>query len=247
MADKLSWYWDKGNFRKKNEDSFTAQKVRLNGRSIPKRCLLGEKGTEAALLAVCDGIGGLPEGECASGFVAEELTEWFYQEGIQNMNRFFWRKNTVQSACSAFEKIQQKLERIEKEENICCGTTCTMALLKNGRYLILHTGDSRAYRIGRRERLLTKDHHQGGALRRCLGAFGFHAPDVLQGRLHRGEMLLLCTDGFCRLAADGFFQGCLPGEEDDVAEYYKRLKGAASFLKAQGEKDNLTAVLYVRQ
>ena len=37
---------------------------------------------ELIFAAVCDGIGGLRAGECASGLVAEQLTEWFYREGF---------------------------------------------------------------------------------------------------------------------------------------------------------------------
>ena len=73
MSYLTSWYWDKGDFREKNEDSFSLQQVRLNGIW---------KGEEAALIIVCDGIGGLPEGETASGFVVQQMTEWFYQDGI---------------------------------------------------------------------------------------------------------------------------------------------------------------------
>ena len=255
MAAMASWCWDKGNFRKKNEDSFTLQRVRLNGGRSFWTIFFRKKDSEAAMLAVCDGIGGLPEGECASGLAAEELTQWFYQDGIQKMNCRFWKKSAKESALGTFLQIQEKLEKAQRENGICCGTTCTMALVKDGNYMIFHTGDSRAVcirgrkgrcRPGGRERILTKDHCEGGALRRCLGAFGFQAPDVIFGRLGRGEMLLLCTDGFYRQAAKGFFSGCLAQEPEDASEDYKRLKGAAGFLKAQGERDNLTALLYRR-
>ena len=64
MAYITSWYWNKGDFRKVNEDSFTLQRVRARKK-------------ELIFAAVCDGIGGLRAGECASGLVAEQLTEWF--------------------------------------------------------------------------------------------------------------------------------------------------------------------------
>ncbi|MFQ8702869.1 MAG: PP2C family protein-serine/threonine phosphatase [Eisenbergiella sp.] len=135
MAYIASWYWDKGRFREKNEDSFSLQRVMRNG-------------TELVFLAVCDGIGGLPEGECASGFAAERLTEWFYREAGACMEGIFWRRRMKKLVRKAFFDIQSGLERCEREEDICCGTTCTMALVKNGRFLLAHMGDSRAYRIG---------------------------------------------------------------------------------------------------
>ena len=140
MAYIASWYWDKGRFREKNEDSFSLQRVMRNG-------------TELVFLAVCDGIGGLPEGECASGFAAERLTEWFYREAGVCMEGIFWRRRMKKLVRKAFYDIQGGLERCEREEDICCGTTCTMALVKNGRFLLAHMGDSRAYRIGAGEGL----------------------------------------------------------------------------------------------
>ena len=75
MAYITSWYWNKGDFRKVNEDSFTLQRVRARKK-------------ELIFAAVCDGIGGLRAGECASGLVAEQLTEWFYREGFWKMRSF---------------------------------------------------------------------------------------------------------------------------------------------------------------
>ena len=244
MANTVSWYWDKGNFREKNEDSFSVQRVKMNPSGIP--AFFTKKGMEAAMLVVCDGIGGLPEGEAASGFAAEELTKWFYREGMKCMKSLFWQRTAAECAIKAFASVQKKLEQIEKEENVCCGTTCTMALVKGKGFVIVHIGDSRAYRIGGRERILTREHQEGGILRRCLGAFGFQVPDVLCGRLRKGEMLLLGTDGFYRFTDAGFFRGCFPKRASDASEYYRKLKSVGSFLRAQGEKDNMTAVLYQR-
>lgn len=237
MTNLTSWYWDKGKFREKNEDSFSLQRVRLNGFWGLKK--------EAALLVVCDGIGGLPEGETASGFVTQQLTEWFYREGLELLSGFFWQKRAASGATDALAQIQERMEKCEEAEGICCGTTCTAALLKGRRYVILHVGDSRAYLIGRRERCLTQDHQKNGALSRCVGAFSFQFPDVITGRAGRGEMLLLCTDGFCRLAPKGFLKGSLYGGTWEKNTFFRRLKGMGGFLRAQGEKDNQTAVLMV--
>ena len=233
MEYLTAWYWNRGNFRAQNEDSFSLQKVRIGGR-------------EVAFLLVCDGIGGLPEGETASGMVAEKMTEWFYREGIRPMGRVFWRKKAAASSVDALGRVQEKLERCEREEGICCGTTCTMALVKGRSFVVTHSGDSRAYRIGKKERLLTRDHKKDGMLCRCIGAFGFRRPDVVPGRLSCGELLVLCSDGFCRMLPEGFLRSGLWEEGGTAGVCFKRLKGIGGFLMAQGEKDNLTALMLKR-
>lgn len=243
MAYVTSWYWDKGNFRENNEDSFSLQMVRLKKGGLFREEDKKRRDAQAALLLVCDGIGGLPEGETASGFVSERLTEWFYREGIGRMRAVCWQKRTTASVLRELRQIQEEMERFQRRENLCMGTTCTLALVKKSRFLLFHLGDSRAYRIGKKERCLTKDHQQDGVLRRCMGAFGYQEPDVRPGRLRRDELLLLCTDGFCRMIPEGFLKGCFYEGRQGRETFYKRLKGVAGFLKAQGEKDNQTAVL----
>ena len=103
MAYITSWYWNKGDFRKVNEDSFTLQRVRARKK-------------ELIFAAVCDGIGGLRAGECASGLVAEQLTEWFYREGFWKMRSLFWTKQMKKRALDALLDMQEKLERCEREE-----------------------------------------------------------------------------------------------------------------------------------
>ena len=110
MAYITSWYWNKGDFRKVNEDSFYAAASSCTQK-------------ELIFAAVCDGIGGLRAGECASGLVAEQLTEWFYREGFWKMRSLFWTKQMKKRALDALLDMQEKLERCEREEKICSGTT----------------------------------------------------------------------------------------------------------------------------
>ena len=66
-------YWDKGN-RKLNQDSITFQQV-ITGKG------------RAAMAVVSDGIGGLDEGEIASGFLIEKLVENFYGQIVSLLGR----------------------------------------------------------------------------------------------------------------------------------------------------------------
>lgn len=147
MAYITSWYWNKGDFRKVNEDSFTLQRVRARKK-------------ELIFAAVCDGIGGLRAGEYASGLVAEQLTEWFYREGFWKMRSFFWTKRMKKRALDALLDMQEKLERCEREEKICSGTTVTMVFVRGRRFVLVHLGDSRAYQLCRK-RCLNREKQTG--------------------------------------------------------------------------------------
>ncbi len=93
-------YWDRG-MRDGNQDSISLQEVRMKGKMV-------------VFALVCDGIGGLEQGEKASGFVAEKMTEWFYREAIVMLKRRKSRKKIEKSGlriymaaigrCSASEK-----------------------------------------------------------------------------------------------------------------------------------------------
>ena len=113
MAYITSWYWNKGDFRKVNEDSFTLQRVRACKK-------------ELIFAAVCDGIGGLRAGECASGLVAEQLTEWFYREGFWKMrSRRAFRHAGKAGALRAGGK---NLQRNDGNDGVCSRTQiCTGA------------------------------------------------------------------------------------------------------------------------
>ena len=224
MEYMTSYYWNAGAGGLKNEDSLSLQRVSM-------------KHKEAAFLLVCDGIGGLKAGEWASGFVAEQMTCWFWERAVKILGRRRWEKALSHSALRQLMKVQEEMEWYEKEQKMRCGTTCTMAVVCQNRYVLLHSGDSRAYLLGKKERQLTADHQLQGRLARCMGDFGFQRPDILRGRMSGGEILLLCTDGFCSSAPAGFFGESLQQNEAGLWG----LEQIGRFLLAHGEQDNLTA------
>ena len=221
-----TYFWHSGSSGRKNEDSLSLQ------------CVLFKR-QEAALLVVCDGIGGLDAGEQSSGFAAEQLTKWFWEKALDFVKRRKWKNVLVNSAIRQFMHIQEELEWFQKKENLRSGTTCTMALVCRGEFVVVHCGDSRAYLLGRKEQCLTRDHTLDGKLLRCLGDQGFQKPDIYMGKIRQGEILLLCTDGFCREAPTGFFQESLWKQNGCLKE---KVECVGRFLLAHGERDNLTAV-----
>jgi len=84
------------------------------------------------ILAVCDGMGGLPGGEKASRFVCERLAKVAAKPGPSG------------DLGPALEKIQLAMENHCQEE---CGTTVAGLLVAPAGLQVFNLGDSRVYRV----------------------------------------------------------------------------------------------------
>lgn len=248
----LSFYFDKGDFAPLQQDALVLEHVALGRR-------------EAVLLAVCDGIGGLSEGEYASGYVTMRIREWFYGDYLKHIKRRHGRGRIGRDCLSMLYDCNRYLLLYGREQGISLGTTMTMAVLQRRRllglpffphtmqYILFHAGDSRAYAIGRTCKILTRDDCCGdNVLRKCIGSFPWQGVQKRSGYLHRGEKLLVCSDGFWRKlepgeAAESFRRGrrlwrSCKLTEDQAARRLKKLGQAG---RERGEKDNQAAACCV--
>lgn len=242
-------YYDKGDSASVQQDALVLEIAALGKR-------------EAALLVVCDGIGGLAEGEYASSYVTMQVRNWFYGSYLRHLRRRHSTKRIVRDCAGMLYDCNRYLTRYGKERGIRLGTTVTMALLQERRlflgcppfiftgYLLFHAGDSRAYLTGRGCRGLTKDDSFGDhALHRCIGSFPWRGVQRKRGHLRRGESILLCSDGFWRQLeeseiAESFgkkrsFRDADPGD----VQLEKRLGKLGEAWRVRGEKDNQAAVI----
>lgn len=226
-------YWDQGR-RESNQDSIVLQQVRTScGRAL--------------MAVVCDGIGGLDQGENASGYVGERLIEVFYGEVVPFIQRRRGRKVILRSFLRCIYKVREELHRYAVEREINLGTTMSLLLLWKKRYLIIHLGDSRIYYYQRnKKRQLTKDHSDGGNhLTRCISSFPYQAPDIRFGKRWGKCAFLICTDGFYRKQDEAGFSLLDPAKVDSGQQAQKRLEEMAKLALKRGEQDNLSAV-YVK-
>lgn len=205
------------------------------------------------MAAVCDGMGGISLGGEASGYVADQLREWFYRELLYLVQR---RKNlwVIRRSLDRFTFYMQRyLGSYAAREDIDLGTTMTVLFLWERTYLLWHLGDSRAYRLrGRDMEQLTTDHVHGAVkLTKCLGSFGYFVPAHGMGSLRKGEGILLCTDGFRRRVSKQELCDVMRFDAADFREpvgeerIERRLREIGGVCMGRGETDNLSAV-YVR-
>lgn len=223
---------------------------------------------DAALVTVCDGVGGLSSGEIASSACVKELSTWFEEE-FPGIVLACWPDAAglfaaVEEGWSwLIESLNSRLCRYAKQAGVRMGTTLTAFLVVGNEYCSAHVGDCRAYLVGDRSAVrITGDqtlaaravedgeisaeeadaHPGSSVILQAVGAQEDVAPVFGRGELGEGDVLLVCCDGFYRRTGDAAIAevlGSVPHEED-------ALLGAIDELVARaveaGEQDNITAV-----
>lgn len=223
-------YWEKG-MRLANQDSVTLQQlVTGQGRVV--------------LAAVSDGIGGLKEGEVASGYILESIVHVFYEQLLPLIQKRRGRASLRRCILRCFDRINRELNMYAREKEIRLGATVTLLLVWKRQYMAVHIGDSRLY-ICRKHKLkqLTEDHSSDRGLMKCLGSFAFAPPDIHFGTVTGRRGFLLCTDGFYRRLDRKMAGEVLDaGEIDGAVQAEKRLKALGESVLRLKEQDNASAV-----
>lgn len=234
MNYQVSAYWNKGAVRKTNQDSvLVLQALTSQGRVL--------------LAAVCDGMGGMDRGEYASGYLTEELVTWFYDGFLKAVGKRKPLWVIRRSLERNLYRIQRRLQTYADKRGLEMGTTMSLLVLWEKKYLLWHLGDSRIYHLsGRGKRkihLLTEDHVlERNRLTKCVGSFGFFQPDFRMGIVRKQEAFLLCSDGFWHTMDAEELKEALAPDPMTEARCERRLKEIGETAMRRGERDNLSAV-----
>lgn len=175
---------------------------------------------EAAIAVICDGMGGLKQGEVASAVVVRAYEQWFAKDFPAMLAR---RKGIIDAPelCDSWTKLacdcNTRLIDYSRDKSSAMGTTLTALLLCGNCFYILHIGDCRAYRMSdygmdlitadqtyvAREVALghmtpeqAKNDSRRNVLLQCIGTTEHIEPDFISGECQSGEGFLLCSDGF---------------------------------------------------
>lgn len=193
------------------------------------------------MAVICDGIGGLPQGEEASSYVVRQLANWYMTEGYRlNIKK---QKNVLQQLCFQMHK---EIKEFGIEKKVQLGTTVAVVLIENRKAYWFYTGDCRIYLIrNTKVRKLTKEHHdKAGNLNRAIGVGEWHLLCEDRRNIRKGDKFLLCTDGFYRNLAQEELRiwGKRKMESDGQAE--RMLKQIFQKKINNGEKDNISAIYF---
>ena len=112
---------------------------------------------EAAFAVMCDGMGGLEQGEVASATVVQAYEQWFLKDLPHLLARGFSEEILEKVWYRLANDCNVRIAEYSMEQKAPMGTTLTAMLLLEGRYYISHVGDCRAYVMGNGMEQLTED------------------------------------------------------------------------------------------
>lgn len=206
---------------------------------------------DLGLYVVADGMGGYAGGELASRIAVGAL-DWFYRDEDSD-DEIIDDGRLGQ----AFRLANVEVRRQRQGALAKMGSTLSALIIRNGRAVIGHVGDSRVYRsrAGQLEQL-TSDHSLvasmqaagvssvlianrfGHIVTRAIGVSEDTDPDIVSETALPGDRFLLCTDGLSDVLDDETINGILaslPAAEAATALIEEALRC--------GAEDNVTAIV----
>lgn len=240
----------KGNVRGNNEDNFYYPGS-ATGSEINSYTDQMEYNTDNRMIfGVFDGMGGLDNGEVASGCAVDQFRIYDTKADMRPLGELLIEVN--QYICNrmagSFDKI---------------GSTAVVISIKNGQYEVTNLGDSRCYLLrGGTIKQLTEDHTQAALLKKIgLNTDGRTVdsnmnnvltqylgvpceefqiePYTIMGNTETNDVFLLCSDGLTCMVSDEDILKILSGEYDLKRKRDLLLKRALE----NGGTDNITIIL----
>lgn len=220
---------------------------------------------DKAIAVLCDGMGGMVDGEAAS----RVATKYF----IKDFSNYEFNENITERLVPEMNRLDEKVIAIKKEsgELGASGTTLVGVLLKEDKMWFVSVGDSRIYLL-RNDKLetLTQDHNfelvlkdykkkgymneqeyqdalkdkKSQALISFLGLGKRKIVDKSEQaiRMYPGDKLILCSDGLYKALYEDQIKSIASEEYTQTEEIAKRLVRVASDCSV-GDQDNTTVIV----
>lgn len=242
---------DAGIVKKINQDSLT---VKIAKTSAGQVCMA----------VVCDGLGGLSQGEVASGNVVLAFDYWFKRQFLQSNVKVWTHEKIVNSWQEIITDMNHKIMKYGLRQGVEMGTTLTAVLFLQNKFCIAHIGDTRLYELADCCRQLTKDQTvtelkleqkiitkeqafndcKNNVLLQCIGVTKNLEPYFNIADINNTAAYLLCSDGFRHaVSAEEIYQLCNPSNNNSQELMKNNLITLVKRIKHRGETDNISAVL----
>lgn len=221
-----------------------------------------EKG-EVAMAVICDGMGGLSKGELASATVIRHMSEWFEKELPQRLYKFSWKDISAEFS-KMIKGLNYKIIEYGRNVGTSLGTTLSLLLIVEDKYMIAHVGDSRVYQITDKINQITEDQTyvareiklgrmtpqqaavdpQRNMLLQCVGASTVVEPAFYFGNVVSNSVFVLCSDGFRHLVSDDeIFENLNYQNIPDIKNMQDNSKYLIELNKRRNERDNISVAV----
>ena len=251
MEIMAAYYTDIGNEKLINEDSLYIRVVN------------SAKG-KIGFAVICDGMGGLEQGELASKEVVMLFKYWFASDFIQMVTEdAVNERNLREKWTELVNGINKNLKGYSDEHDFIMGTTLSVLLVYRKKYYICHIGDSRIYWITRLIRRMTEDHtwveqevREGrmtteqakfdlrrNVLTQCVGVSKELKPQFVSGKIKGDTTFLLCSDGLVHMVSeDEMYQCFRPDRIRHKGQVASNCRELTRLAMNRGERDNITVM-----
>jgi serine/threonine protein phosphatase PrpC len=241
---------DIGQYRESNQDSVCVKYATWQEKNV-------------IMAIVCDGMGGLSNGELASATVVRAFAQWF-----ENQLPKMIKSYNVQEIASIWVKklfdLSEKIKHYGAKTGASLGTTFSGMFIMGTEYVIVHVGDTRIYEINNTIRQITTDHTyiareisagrmtesearyhpKRSTLLQCIGASKRLEPEVIFGTVKMSERFVLCSDGFRHKLTNNELLCAFSSENTRSQENSKKIcQSLIQKTIQRGEKDNITVVI----
>ncbi|MBR1691919.1 MAG: serine/threonine-protein phosphatase [Lachnospiraceae bacterium] len=251
MKIDTAYQTDRGTIKDVNQDALLIKTA---------RCVKGN----IAFFCICDGMGGLSQGEMASTHVIYAMSDWFDHRLPGLLEKDNPDEVIKEELFHVIGQTNAQLREYGMQNRLQLGTTCTAALVLPDFYYVVHVGDTRLYEITDAIRQITHDQTvlareislgrvlpqnaqndtRGSVLLQCIGASKTVEPEFIVRKTKRGAVLMLCTDGFRNKVSDlEFLDGFHPKFMTDERVMEKQCEYFVELGKQRMERDNLTVLL----
>lgn len=225
---------------------------------------LNTKQGRMTFAVICDGVGGLNDGEIASASVVNAFNEWLINDFPSLCNSYIEDHVIKAQWERIIERMNERLINYGKQNNVRLGTTVVAMLLTKERYYIINVGDSRAYEIKDHVRQITRDQSliareiekgnltpevaktdpRRGVLLQCVGASNQVYPEMSFGKTEDNAVYFLCSDGFShKITREEIYESLKPElllNEEIMKENLEKL---VDINKERQELDNISVAL----
>jgi len=222
---------------------------------------------KAALIVICDGMGGLSKGELASATVIRSLTDWFECDFPNELDRWNW-ETVSNMIVERIQNLHLQILTYAKTHNVKMGTTVTGMLIVRTHYISFHVGDTRIYEITNELHQLTKDqtyferdlkpliqsgkltveeamqHPKHNALLQGIGASKTVNPEIRYGNLNYNANYMFCSDGFRHVLSENeLIEYLSPSAVYDKKTMQNHINRLIEIIKERNERDNISVIL----